>query len=492
MWDRDRGRALPGHCRPAARRADVAQAGAKTRRRLAVLGTVLGAQLALAGGAWGSTGGTAYVLDGPSGVVSAFSTATNAPLPSPISLTAGLQNIAIAPNARIAFVTVNSPTRSVIPVDFGSDTTGNPIGLGTPGGGVAITPDGTTAYVTNPLTNQVTPIDATTGAPGTPIAVGTRPDSIAITPDGTTAYVTNTQSNSVTPIHTATNVPGTPITVGGFPFAVAVTPDGKTAYVTNFDDNTVTPISTATNTPGTPIPVDMHPDAIAASPSGNLAYVANFQSGTVTPLDTLTNTAGAPIPVGKGPIAVAFGLDGLTAYVVNDIDNTVTPIATSTNTPETPIPAGASPVAIAIAPATLTNIQLTPNPDSIAGRRQNGKCVAPTAGNRRHQHCQLPIAILASYQTDVASDVTLTFQQKLPGRTVNGKCVAATKQNSKHKSCTRLNSLAGRILQTARSGANTLNFGATIGRTHLGVGTYQLSFTPSGGAPVTKVLKITN
>jgi hypothetical protein len=26
----------------------------------------------------------------------------------------------------------------------------------------------------------------------------------------------------------------------------------------------------------------------------------------------------------------------------------------------------------------------------------------------------------------------------------------------------------------------------------LGVGTYQLSFTPSGGAPVTKVLKITN
>jgi hypothetical protein len=122
---------------------------------------------------------------------------------------------------------------------------------------------------------------------------------------------------------------------------------------------------------------------------------------------------------------------------------------------------GTSPVAIAIGPATVTDLQLNPNPDSIAGRRQNGKCVAPKAGNRGHQHCQLPIAILASYQTDVASDVTLMVQQKLPGRQVNGRCVATTKQNSKHKSCTRLNSLAGRIVQTARSGANTLSVGAS-------------------------------
>jgi DNA-binding beta-propeller fold protein YncE len=124
---------------------------------VAVLAAVLGAQLALAGAAWGSTGGTAYVLDGSSGVVSAFNTATNAPLPSPLSLTAGLQNIAIAPNAKIAFVTVNSPTKSVIPVDLASNTTGSPISLGTPGGGVAITPDATTAYVTNTQSNSVTP-----------------------------------------------------------------------------------------------------------------------------------------------------------------------------------------------------------------------------------------------------------------------------------------------------------------------------------------------
>jgi hypothetical protein len=86
----------------------------------------------------------------------------------------------------------------------------------------------------------------------------------------------------------------------------------------------------------------------------------------------------------------------------------------------------------------------------------------------------------------------VTFQQKLPGRQVNRKCVAATSQHRKHKSCTRLNSLPGRIVQTARPGADTLRFDATIGRSHLGVGTYQVSITPSGGTPVTKALKITN
>jgi len=220
--------------------------------------------------------------------------------------------------------------------------------------------------------------------------------------------------------------------------------------------------------------------------------VANFQSGTVTPINTVTNTAGLPITVGQGPIAVTFGLDGLTAYVVNTISNSVTPIATSTNTPGTPIPPGVSPVAIAIALATVTNVQLSPDPDSIAGRRQNGQCVAPKPSNRGHQSCQPPIAILASYQTDAASGVAVTFQQKLPGRQVNGKCVAATKQNRKHKSCTRLNSPPGQIVQTAGSGANTLHLGATIGRTRLGVGTYQLSFTPSGGTSVVKTLTISN
>jgi YVTN family beta-propeller protein len=50
---------------------------------------------------------------------------------------------------------------------------------------------------------------------------------VAITPDGTTAYVTNVDAGTVTPIDTATNTAGTPIPVAGGskPRGVAITPD---------------------------------------------------------------------------------------------------------------------------------------------------------------------------------------------------------------------------------------------------------------------------
>src|SRR5690242_12734736 len=48
-----------------------------------------------------------------------------------------------------------------------------------------------TVYVTNLGTNTVLPIDAATATPGTPIPVGHFPQGIAISPDGKTAYVAN-------------------------------------------------------------------------------------------------------------------------------------------------------------------------------------------------------------------------------------------------------------------------------------------------------------
>jgi DNA-binding beta-propeller fold protein YncE len=46
----------------------------------------------------------------------------------------------------------------------------------------------------------VTSIDTATNTPDTPIPVATSPWGIAITPDGTTAYVTNFDDGTVTPI----------------------------------------------------------------------------------------------------------------------------------------------------------------------------------------------------------------------------------------------------------------------------------------------------
>jgi YVTN family beta-propeller protein len=52
--------------------------------------------------------------------------------------------------------------------------------------------------------------------------------AIAITPDGTTAYVANYNSGTVSPIDLAIDTAGTPITVGTKPIAIAIVPSGGT------------------------------------------------------------------------------------------------------------------------------------------------------------------------------------------------------------------------------------------------------------------------
>jgi hypothetical protein len=96
--------------------------------------------------------------------------------------------------------------------------------------------------------------------------VGGNPVSIAVTPNGTTAYVANYDDDTVTPIATGSGTPGTPISVGIDPKMVAVTPDGSTVEALNFGDGTVTPIATSTNSPGTPVGAGNDPWALAITP----------------------------------------------------------------------------------------------------------------------------------------------------------------------------------------------------------------------------------
>ena len=70
------------------------------------------------------------------------------------------------------------------------------------------------------------------------ITVGGAPDGVAVSPDGTKAYVTNYTDGTVSVINTGTNaLIGGPITVGTSPSGVAFSPDGTKAYVANFTAN---------------------------------------------------------------------------------------------------------------------------------------------------------------------------------------------------------------------------------------------------------------
>ena len=66
---------------------------------------------------------------------------------------------------------------------------------------------------------------------------GLAPVGVAITPDGTRAYVTNAGSENVSVINTATHTVSALVRVGAIPLTVAFTPDGSSAYVANAGAN---------------------------------------------------------------------------------------------------------------------------------------------------------------------------------------------------------------------------------------------------------------
>ena len=140
--------------------------------------------------------------------------------------------------------------------------------------------------------------------------MGDDPVGIAITPDGTTAYVVNYGSNNVTPINTATNTtePNIVLPSGAeSPFGIAITPDGTTAYIANFTSNNLTPVDTASGTAGNNIALPAgaeSPYAIAITPNGEEAYVADFTSNNLTSIDLATG-AGVNIAALSGSLLEA-------------------------------------------------------------------------------------------------------------------------------------------------------------------------------------------
>ncbi|MGA2530314.1 MAG: YncE family protein [Acidimicrobiales bacterium] len=264
---------------------------------------------------------------------------------------------------------------SLVPVNVsvGGTGAGSAVAVGTYPDAIAITPDGTRAYVTNYTSSSVTPIDLLTGKALPSIALGASagPAGIAITPDGTTAYVTDagaagTLGDTITPIDLTTDKTLAPITVGPGPEGIAITPNGTRAYVadsgafvpgqTGSIGSTVTPVDLTTRKALPAIAVGNAPAAVAITPNGATALVANVNSGSVSPIDIATDKAGSPILVLGGPVSIAISAaEPTTAWVADETSTAsargnLTPINIATDAPGTPIAVGKNPQSVAVSP----------------------------------------------------------------------------------------------------------------------------------------------
>jgi YVTN family beta-propeller protein len=114
---------------------------------------------------------------------------------------------------------------------------------------------------------------------------------VAITPDGTRAYVANFSPKTVSAIDTSSNTVVATVTgVGAGPAGVAITPDGALAYVVNQDDNAVSVIATSGNTVVATLGVGTSPIGVAITPAPSplaqidqliAAVQALFNAGTL-------------------------------------------------------------------------------------------------------------------------------------------------------------------------------------------------------------------
>jgi YVTN family beta-propeller protein len=317
-----------------------------------------------------------YVVNALDDTVVVFDSDTLQRIGGPFSVAVQPYRIAISPDGTRAYVVSLPPVGSGIVTQLFPPTV-PPTRISVPGAvDIAITPDGTFLYVSAfdsryfviaTGSNQVVKQRG--------LAAGSNPGGIAITPDGAFAYVTDRASNSVHVIDTATQEEvtgaGLPISVGKRPAFIAITPDGGTAYVTNIDSDSVSVIDTQSNqVVRDPIPVGSQPAGIAITPDGARAYVANQGhmsregrfGGSISVIDTASNqvTTVTPGPPSDGlPFAIAIDQDGGFAYVANLAANSMSVINIGSNqVVGQPIPVGNEPLSIGITrhPNVILNV----------------------------------------------------------------------------------------------------------------------------------------
>jgi YVTN family beta-propeller protein len=316
-------------------------------------------------------GPLAYVTNQNSDSVTVIDTSTNTTVGTAITLPTGSRpaGLAVTPDGKFVYVAnQGSPTLkgSVSVIATSTNTVATTISLcdcstGPSAIGVAITPDGLHAYVTDKGLQAVHVIDTSTNTRTKSITATTivSPFSIAITPDGANVYATefsfSTATTNVNMISTATNTVVATISVGNNPAGVAVSPDGSSVYVTNNASDTVSVFAAGSLTPTvtTILLPSSGPYSVAFTPDGAFAYVVHRSADEVSVINTathvVTSTSGIVTCAFNNQIAITP--NGAEAYVADDECSRVDVISTASNTRTTTVSVGSGPFGVAIAPS---------------------------------------------------------------------------------------------------------------------------------------------
>jgi YVTN family beta-propeller protein len=225
--------------------------------------------------------------------------------------------------------------------------------------GIAIAPDGRSAYVLDGGSSTVTafaideigrltrigkPVETDPSAPGPfpPCSLDVTspcPFGLAVAPSGRRLYVANVGSDTVSVFNIHSNGElsrlGSPVPAGGIgPRGLAISPDGRRLYVTHRNTDTIgvfaikesgrlepfgQPVRLPGCTPsGTPLQPQCSPMWVSITPDGHWLYTTNQVSGDLSTFavgpDGGLTAVGTRVPVGRRPEGIAITPDGRFFY----------------------------------------------------------------------------------------------------------------------------------------------------------------------------------
>ncbi len=276
-------------------------------------------------------------------------TASNTPLwfSSPYAAGSNSAGVAVTPDGTRALVTNSNATGTVTVVSLAAHSITGTITVGARPSGIAITPDGSQALVTNG--NNVSVVSLSTNAVTktiTPGCVATTLYDIAITPDGTRAVMPDLSAGCTQEGLDIINIATGAITfvnlASGISFGVAVTPNGAQALVTtNVVTTTIKTVNLQTLAVGT-ITGTSSSFGVAVSPDNATALVTSDGSDNVKRISLSTNAVVATIPYASNQSFhnVAITPDGTKAVVVGFFDTAIISLADNTILATYPIGGG--------------------------------------------------------------------------------------------------------------------------------------------------------
>ena len=185
------------------------------------------------------------------------------------------------------------------------------------------------------------------------IATGTNGTHwIALLPDGSKAYTSNKETTKISVINTASRKVVKEIFVPRGVEGIGVSPDGKRLYAGDFREPVLWVIDTAKDEVIKEVALKNQPGRVRVTPDNRKILITNYRPNTNTTVevvDVASLTSEKLVQAGKAPMGITFSANGEWAFISNSGENTVSVINLKTMEVARTVTVGNGPDGIAYA-----------------------------------------------------------------------------------------------------------------------------------------------